>query len=136
LRAKAVVAGWKRLWHGSRDAQAYFDPWQIASWEIQAPYRGDAVRQMSMTQRLSAARLRRMHDVLGGFVDRGEMPGIVALVSRRDDLRVETIGALSFGGAPMRRDAIFRIRLSRIDGRSTEAPDTQLAGGSHAAVRR
>ena len=36
----------------------------------------------TMTQRLSAARLERMHTVLGGYIDRGEMPGIVALVSR------------------------------------------------------
>jgi CubicO group peptidase (beta-lactamase class C family) len=62
-----------------------------------------------MTQRLSAERLERMHAVLGGFVDRHEMPGLVALVSRGDDQHVEAIGALAFGGAAMRRDAIFRI---------------------------
>jgi CubicO group peptidase (beta-lactamase class C family) len=62
-----------------------------------------------MTQRLSAERLERMRDVLGGFVDRGEMPGLVALVSRGADAHVEAIGALAFGGAAMRRDAIFRI---------------------------
>jgi CubicO group peptidase (beta-lactamase class C family) len=62
-----------------------------------------------MTQRLSTERLERMHAVLGGFVDRHEMPGLVALVSRGDDSHVEAIGALAFGGAAMRRDAIFRI---------------------------
>jgi CubicO group peptidase (beta-lactamase class C family) len=62
-----------------------------------------------MTQRLSAARLERMHTVLSGYIDRGEMPGIVALVSRGETVHVEALGALSFGGSPMKRDAIFRI---------------------------
>jgi CubicO group peptidase (beta-lactamase class C family) len=51
-----------------------------------------------------------MHEVLSGYVERGEMPGLVALVSRRDDVHVETLGTMSFGDpAPMRRDTIFRI---------------------------
>jgi CubicO group peptidase (beta-lactamase class C family) len=63
----------------------------------------------TMTQRLSAARLERMHTVLGGYIDRGEMPGIVALLSRGETVHVEALGAISFGGSPMKRDAIFRI---------------------------
>jgi len=62
-----------------------------------------------MVQYLSPKRLARMHTVLGGYIDRGEMPGLVALVSRGEDLHVEALGALSFGGAPMKRDTIFRI---------------------------
>jgi CubicO group peptidase (beta-lactamase class C family) len=62
-----------------------------------------------MTQRLSPVRLERMHRVLGGYIDRGEMPGLVALVSCGEDVHVEALGALSFGGAPMKRDTIFRI---------------------------
>jgi CubicO group peptidase (beta-lactamase class C family) len=62
-----------------------------------------------MSQRLSAARLERMHTVLGGYVDRGEMPGLVALVSCGEDVHVCALGALSFGGSPMQRDSIFRI---------------------------
>jgi CubicO group peptidase (beta-lactamase class C family) len=59
---------------------------------------------------LSKPRLDRMHRVLSGFVERGEVPGIVALVHRRGDIHVETLGAMSAGNpAPMRRDAIFRI---------------------------
>jgi CubicO group peptidase (beta-lactamase class C family) len=34
----------------------------------------------------SGARLARMHDVMAGHVERGVVPGIVTLVSRRDDL--------------------------------------------------
>jgi hypothetical protein len=41
-----------------------------------------------MTQRLSPVRLERMHTVLGGYIDRGEMPGLVAVVSRGEEVRV------------------------------------------------
>jgi CubicO group peptidase (beta-lactamase class C family) len=62
-----------------------------------------------MIRRLSTERLGRMHAVLSGYVDRGEMPGLVALVNCGEDVHVEALGALSFGGAPMKRDTIFRI---------------------------
>lgn len=59
---------------------------------------------------LSKARLERMHHVLSGYVDRNEMPGLVALVSHHDDVHVETLGTKSIGDpAPMKRDTIFRI---------------------------
>ena len=62
------------------------------------------------TAGFSKSRLERMHQVLSGYVERKEMPGLVALVSRHDDVHVETLGTLSFGHpAPMRRDTIFRI---------------------------
>jgi len=51
-----------------------------------------------------------MHQVLSGYITRKEMPGLVALISRHDDLHVETLGTLSFNqSAPMRVDTIFRI---------------------------
>jgi len=69
---------------------------------------------------LSKSRLERMHHVLSGYVERKEMPGLVALVSHHDDVHVETLGNLSFDSrsfdaeslgrsAPMQRDTIFRI---------------------------
>ena len=59
---------------------------------------------------LSKARLGRMHDVLAGYVQRGDAPGIVTLVSRRGEVHVDAIGAKMIGGSdPMRRDTIFRI---------------------------
>lgn len=62
------------------------------------------------TAGLSKPRLERMHRVLSGYVERGEMPGLVALVGRHDDVHVEALGTMSFGQpAPMRRDTIFRI---------------------------
>jgi CubicO group peptidase (beta-lactamase class C family) len=42
-----------------------------------------------------------MSDVLTGYVERGEVPGLVALVARRGEVHVEAIGTA--------RDAIFRI---------------------------
>jgi CubicO group peptidase (beta-lactamase class C family) len=62
------------------------------------------------TAGLSKPRLERMHQVLSGYVERKQMPGLVALVSHHDDVHVETLGTLAFGGpAPMKRDTIFRI---------------------------
>jgi CubicO group peptidase (beta-lactamase class C family) len=62
------------------------------------------------TAGLSMLRLERMHHVLSGYVERREMPGLVALVSRHDDIHMETLGTMSMGSSvPMRRDTIFRI---------------------------
>jgi CubicO group peptidase (beta-lactamase class C family) len=62
------------------------------------------------TAGLSKPRLERMHRVLSGFIERKEMPGLVALVSHHNDVHVETLGTLAFGNpTPMKRDTIFRI---------------------------
>ncbi|GIO88862.1 serine hydrolase [Paenibacillus lactis] len=54
--------------------------------------------------------LRRMRDVLASHVDSGKIPGLVALVSRNGETHVEAIGTMRHdGGAPMRRDTIFRM---------------------------
>jgi CubicO group peptidase (beta-lactamase class C family) len=51
-----------------------------------------------------------LHDAMAARVERGEFPGIVTLVARGDDIRVDAIGTTTFGGdVPMRRDTIFRI---------------------------
>ncbi|WP_437684094.1 serine hydrolase domain-containing protein [Sorangium sp. So ce131] len=58
----------------------------------------------------SEAGLGRMRAVMAGHVQRGDLPGVVALVSRGGDTYADAIGAMSFGdAAPMRRDTIFRI---------------------------
>lgn len=62
------------------------------------------------TAPFSHTRLRRMHDVLAGHVERGGAPGIVTMVSRRGETHVDVIGTTDLdGGTPMRRDTIFRI---------------------------
>ncbi|MFB9263726.1 serine hydrolase domain-containing protein [Bradyrhizobium erythrophlei] len=58
---------------------------------------------------LSRARLGRMQEVLARHVAEGGVPGLVALVSRRGEIHVETVGRIAAGGAPMQRDSIFRI---------------------------
>ncbi len=59
---------------------------------------------------LSRARLGRMHDVMTGYVERGEVPGLVTLVSRRGEVHVDAIGTKAYEGSdPIRRDTIFRI---------------------------
>ena len=59
---------------------------------------------------LSKARLGRMHDVMAGSVERGEVPGLVTLVSRRGEVHVDAIGTKALGAdGPIQRDTIFRI---------------------------
>ena len=58
---------------------------------------------------LRKTRLGRLHHALAAHVQSGDMPGLVALVNIRGETVVEAIGAQSFGGAPMKRDTIFRI---------------------------
>src|SRR5260370_1176862 len=59
---------------------------------------------------LSKARLGRMHDVMAAYVQRGDVPGIVTLVSRRGEVHVDAIGTKAIGGSdPIGRDTIFRI---------------------------
>lgn len=54
--------------------------------------------------------VERMHAVMAGHVERGELPGLVTLLARGDEVRVDAIGTLAFGSpAPMRRDTLFRI---------------------------
>ena len=59
---------------------------------------------------LSKARLSRLRNVMAGYVARGEVPGLVALVSRRGEAYVEALGVKALGGSdPVQRDTIFRI---------------------------
>ncbi|MGB7845905.1 MAG: serine hydrolase domain-containing protein [Candidatus Acidiferrum sp.] len=60
--------------------------------------------------KLSNERLRRRHDVMAGYVGRGEIPGLVSLISRGDEAHVEAFGTLAIGSkVPVQRDTIFRI---------------------------
>jgi CubicO group peptidase (beta-lactamase class C family) len=59
---------------------------------------------------LSEARLARMEDVMAGHVDRGVVPGVATLLSRRGEVQVDAIGTKAFGDSDlMRRDTIFRV---------------------------
>ncbi|GAA2613015.1 serine hydrolase domain-containing protein [Paractinoplanes durhamensis] len=51
-----------------------------------------------------------LRDAIAARVDRGEFPGVVALVARDDEVVVHTVGVTRVGGdVPMRRDTPFRI---------------------------
>jgi hypothetical protein len=79
---------------------------------------------------LSEPRLERTHRVLSGYIERKEMPGLVALVSRHNDVHVETPGTMSVGHpAPMRRDTISRVASL------TKPITAAFAGPWHAGVR-
>jgi CubicO group peptidase (beta-lactamase class C family) len=62
-----------------------------------------------MANGFSRDRLARLRHALAAHVASGDMPGVVALVSRHGEVQVEAVGTLSFGGPPMKRDTIFRI---------------------------
>jgi CubicO group peptidase (beta-lactamase class C family) len=59
---------------------------------------------------LSPAGLERMHEIMAGHVERGQVPGMVTLVSRRGETHIDAIGTMAYESSePMRRDTIFRI---------------------------
>lgn len=61
-------------------------------------------------QSLNKARVADLHATMSGYVERGEIPGIVTLIGRGGEVHVDAIGMQTADGkAPMRRDTIFRI---------------------------
>ncbi|WP_394836559.1 beta-lactamase family protein [Pendulispora rubella] len=51
-----------------------------------------------------------MRDVMNGYVERGEVPGVVTLVSRAGDVHVEALGTRAMDShVPVHRDTMFRI---------------------------
>lgn len=73
-----------------------------------------------MTDALSGSGLRNFSEVASRHVGPGRIPGLVALVARRDQVHVEALGTLSVGGPPVARDSLFRIA-------STSKPVTAAA---------
>ncbi|GHO90269.1 serine hydrolase [Reticulibacter mediterranei] len=65
---------------------------------------------MMKTGSLSRARLDRLRTSMTGYVERGEVPGMVTLVSRHGEIHVDAVGTKSLEAPdPVRRDTIFRI---------------------------
>ncbi|MBN6038319.1 serine hydrolase [Amycolatopsis sp. 195334CR] len=65
--------------------------------------------------------MNKLRDVLAHHVESKKIPGLVALVCHRGETRVEALGTMRHdGGAPMRRDTIFRMA-------STSKPVTMAA---------
>ena len=51
----------------------------------------------------------RLRGVMAGHVERGDLPGLVMLVSHRGEVHADAIGRLAFEGSPITRDSLFRI---------------------------
>jgi CubicO group peptidase (beta-lactamase class C family) len=63
-----------------------------------------------MTDKLNKAQVTDLHMTMTRHVERGEIPGIVTLIARGDEIHVDAIGMKTLGGnEPMRRDTIFRV---------------------------
>ena len=58
---------------------------------------------------MTASTLERFDEIAAAHVADDADPGLVALVAHGDDVHAVTRGALSIGGAPVRRDSVFRI---------------------------
>ena len=64
---------------------------------------------MTDDRRLSKAGFDRLRGVMAGYVERGDLPGLVMLVSHHGEVHADAVGRLAFDGSPMKRDSIFRI---------------------------
>jgi CubicO group peptidase (beta-lactamase class C family) len=68
--------------------------------------------QVPASRGFSKTRIHRMDDVMAGYVERGTVPGVVSLVSRRGETHVDAVGKRSIDGergGDVGRDTIFRI---------------------------
>ena len=53
--------------------------------------------------------LARVDEIVEAAVEQAQAPGVVAAVARGETVHVATAGLMAVGGAPMRRDTLFRI---------------------------
>jgi CubicO group peptidase (beta-lactamase class C family) len=59
---------------------------------------------------LTKAGLDRFHAIMSAHVERGDVPGLVALVARGNDVHIETLGTLAIGNqTPMCAETVFRV---------------------------
>jgi CubicO group peptidase (beta-lactamase class C family) len=62
------------------------------------------------TKSFSRSALRRLHDIMAGYVERRDVPGVVLLIGKRGVVHADVMGRISLEGSKaMRRDTIFRI---------------------------
>jgi CubicO group peptidase (beta-lactamase class C family) len=86
--------------------------WLETTWSSTGIGNQNDGREQRMNGALSSTALRHMHDVMSGYVERGEIPGLITLVSRGNETKVDALGVRSIGDTnsrPVRRDTIFRI---------------------------
>ncbi len=66
----------------------------------------------TIKEELSVTGLRELHEKMSGYAGRGDVPGLVTLVSRGEEADVAAFGVRSVGGEgsqKVQRDTIFRI---------------------------
>ena len=57
------------------------------------------------TDKLNRERVVDLHMAMTGYVERGDIPGIVTLIGRGDEIHVDAVGMKTLGGKEaMRRD--------------------------------
>ena len=69
----------------------------------------EEIGEMTGAGGLSKSGFDRLRGVMAGHVERGDLPGLVMLVSHQGQVHADAIGRLAFEGSPMTRDSIFRI---------------------------
>jgi CubicO group peptidase (beta-lactamase class C family) len=63
-----------------------------------------------MTSKLNLAEVAELHATMKNYVEHGDIPGIVTLIGRGDEIHVDAIGTKTLEGKEaIRRDTIFRI---------------------------
>ena len=64
---------------------------------------------MTSAGRALKATFDRLRGLMAGRVERGDLPGLVMLVSHQGEVHADAIGRLAFEGSSMSRDSLFRI---------------------------
>src|ERR1700761_2764216 len=64
---------------------------------------------MTSEGKFSKSVFDRLRGVMAGHIERGDVPGLVMLVSQHGEVQADAIGRLAFEGSPMLRDSLFRI---------------------------
>src|SRR3954447_18983644 len=62
-----------------------------------------------MTDSLSPSGLEQFGKVAASHVSAEKIPGLVALVARKEQVQFEAVGSLHIGGPPVQRDSLYRI---------------------------
>src|SRR5260370_27108994 len=70
---------------------------------------GRKMTKLSSAGGLSQTRLSRMHDVMAGHVEAGDMPRLGTLGSRPGAIHGDVVGGMAVHGAPSQRDTSFRV---------------------------
>jgi CubicO group peptidase (beta-lactamase class C family) len=51
----------------------------------------------------------RLDEAMAGYVDCGEVAGLITYISRPGEVRVNVLGSMALGGEPLQRDSLFRV---------------------------